>query len=104
MALADEIRDGLSELETELGSEEFTHGGNNYVCSATSLNRGEIVMIGGIDVEIEMTLLVRPAVITGAVPAIGDAVTFRSTSYRVGRIKTGPATSHYQFDLIDPND
>lgn len=103
--LSDAQSRGLSHHESALGSPVFIWLTQTYQCTPSTLKRGTIVSVGGIEAEISLTLFVRQAVLSGAVslPASGKIVMHAAQTYRVLAFGTTAGGATYEIDLGNPH-
>jgi len=101
--LSDSQSRGLAHQRAAQGSPTFTFAAATISCVASTLKRGTMVVIGGIEAEVGLTLIVRQADITGTVPTANKTLTYDSNSYRVLAVSKTAGGSSYEFDLGNPN-
>ena len=121
-AISDFVADGLQDLESDLGPETFTWKGVEVPCIPSSLKAGSIVVFGGHELAVTLTLVVRKSNFLTADsslltvdsdlvtvdqdmphPVAGKTLVFRSKTYRILSAKEPSTRSHYELDLGDPN-
>ncbi len=99
-----ELARGLLSLEGQMGNLTFTINGGDtpYLCTPSTLKRGNEIVIAGVAVTILFTLTVRQTVI--GKPKTGvDLITYNGITYRVGQVSDVAGGSHWEIDLIDKN-
>ena len=121
--LGDFVASGLVLLERQTGLQTFTWKLKEVVCTPSTLSRGTTLDIGGLAVEIRLTLHVRKrhfitvdsTLITvddelitvdddTPTPVCGRTLVFRGRTMRILRAGEDPARGFYILDLGDPND
>ena len=116
---------GTRDVNGTLQSQTFTWQGASYACLASSLKRGTVIVVGGKEVEISLTLFVRKEVLPtqvtvdslvitadstaykadnmSAPPRSGNKLTHRNITYRVAAVAEVAGGSHWEIDLMDVN-
>ena len=84
------------------GSPTFAFGAATIPCVVSTLTRGTVIELGGIAVEISLSLIARRSAITGTVPTVGKTVTYGGTIYRVVSVGE-PMSGSIKFDLGSAN-
>lgn len=98
------LKRGQSRHEGLLGSPVFTLAGTDYDCVPSNLMRGTMVAIGGYDLEIALTLVVREEEIEGVSILNGQTtITHGGNTYKVIRQRRPAGGATREIDLIDPN-
>lgn len=128
MSIRKSIERGLQHLERRaavdrLGTAQtFTWKGKEIPCVPSSLLRGTVIIVGGNEEIIDLTLFVRrihfitfdSTLITmdndlltmdndTPVPVAGRKLTFRGKQYRILTAKESGPESHFELNLADPN-
>ena len=67
---------------------------------ASQLQRGAIIVIGGAEVSIGLTLYIDQSKITSGTPASGQVLTFKSVQYRIARATRSSSDSHWKIELL----
>ena len=101
MAIADEIADGLSELETDFPA-TFIWNSTTYDCLAGAETRGVDAGELGLVADDDLTLIVQLGQFgTGTKPTQRNIITFNSRSYRIQQIEKAPqdAFSIYRCEV-----
>lgn len=108
----DEVAADCVEAEADLGGYSMNWSGVAYPAAATTLKRGAVLVIGGKEVEITITLRVRWTGTNAAgvqwewtadtMPKTGDKVTWKGKTYRIAAVNNAHET-FVEFDLIDAN-
>jgi hypothetical protein len=112
---------GSKTLERLLGHPTFRFLDRDIVCIPSSLRRGTTLNIGGFDVEVTLSLLVRTehffqadrriVIADGQLlvtandmpsPVAGREIEFRGKWYRILTVTLSPAADHYEITLGDP--
>ena len=120
----------VKSLRQDLGNQKFVYDGAEYYCVPSTLERGQVLSVGGQQGEVKLTLLVLqsdfPRALTADMtnvsadddtwtadsdypqpPLSGKTVTFPAppedgaTEYRVFLRRDSPDKSHYAFVLGD---
>jgi len=91
-----------SDHEVALGSPTLTIGATSYLCVPSLLRRGNLLVIGGKEATVALTLLVRRDVLATS-PALGSKLTHGGVTYRVLHVSTAPGGSHWELDLMTPD-
>jgi len=90
MAIADEIADGLTELETDFPA-TFVWNSTTYGCLAGSETRGVEAGEFGLGADDDLTLVVQLGQFgTGSKPTQRNLITFNSREYRIQTIQKAP--------------
>lgn len=105
-----EVQRDCQEAERDLGSATMLWSGNSYPVAASLIRRGAMLVIGGKEVEIKLTLRVRYSGITSAgrawefttLPKQGERVTHKDTIYRIAQVNNAHET-FIEIDLMDVN-
>jgi hypothetical protein len=100
--LSESLNRAQTELESNLGSPTFTYASTHYLCTPSTLRRGNVLVIGGKEIEVALTLIVRKTLLATA-PAIGKTLVFDSITYRVVNVLTAAGGSHFEIDLASPH-
>jgi len=89
----DEVASDCVEAETDLGAQTVTWNGAIYPVASTLVRRGAVLVIGGKEVEIKLSLRVRytgtRAGITWeltTLPKQGERVIYKSITYRIAQV------------------
>lgn len=105
----DEIAADCLEAETDLGAKTMVWSGSTYPCASTLVRRGAVLVIGGKEVEITLTLRVRyTGIRNGAtwelttLPKQGERVVFNSITYRIAQVNNAHS-AFLELDLMDNN-
>ena len=99
MAIADEIADGLSELETDFPA-TFIWAGSTWDCLAGSEQRGFDTTSFGLEATDSLTLIVQLAQFgTGEKPYERDKVNFNSRDYSIESIEKAPQDAFVVYRL-----
>lgn len=108
----DEVAGDCTEAENDLGLPVLVWNGQSITCAATLTKRGAILVIGGKEVEISLTLRVRwsgtnaagrPWELTAdTLPKSGDRVTYKGKPYRIAQVSDAHG-AFVEIDLIDTN-
>ena len=105
----DEIAADCVEAETDLGAQTMTWNGLIFPCASTLVRRGAVLVIGGKEVEIKLTLRVRYTGTRAGVtweletlPKQGERVVFKSVSYRIAQVSSAHE-AFIEIDLMDVN-
>lgn len=124
--LATMLDAGLSLIESLNGGPTFTWNGDSIPCMVNSERRGTVLEIGGLALEVELTLIVRKSLIRGGITADSTIVLVDSTdwtvdsgvdkepnpgkklirkgrTYRIASVRIAGTDSHYELDLVSPN-
>jgi len=121
------IQHGLRTCENVFGgaagAPTFDWRGQTYPCIVSGLRRGTAIAVGGFEVMIVATLIVRKDVLPERLtvdsdevtvdsslittdqdfpPSAGKIVTHKNRRYRVGAVTEPVGNAHWQIDLIDP--
>lgn len=110
MSFLDEVRQDCLEAESDLGSATMNWSGTSYPVAATLTRRGAILVIGGKEVEIRLTLRVRMSGNRSGggsweftdLPKQGELVIYKDTTYRIAQVNRAH-TSFLEIDLMDRN-
>lgn len=112
MSFLDDVKADCLEAESDLGNRVMTWNGFNYPAAPSTVRRGAILVIGGKEVEIKLTLRVRydgtksngQTWDFGAadLPKHGELVTFNSIVYRIAQVNNAHST-FLEIDLMDRN-
>ncbi len=102
MSLREEISEMLEVLEGEMAVASLTYASVTYPCSASTEKRGTVIVVGGEQVEIQMTLFVRRTAMATA-PRTGRTLTYNALSYRILEVGTPQPGSHWEIDVGDVN-
>lgn len=101
--LSDAQARGLAHHRAAQGSPTFAFGVETIACVVSTLKRGTVLVTGGMEAEVALTLIVRQSDIAGTVPTAGKTVVHGGATYRVLAVgKTAGGTS-YEFDLGSVN-
>ena len=106
MSAKDEYKDGLTELESELG-QTFTWHNINYPCVAGGDARHSEFdsAMGGLVRRDSTSIIVRAGLFpVNNQPVTRDLVTFRSRKYRIESIRRAPDYTFNVYTLGDPNE
>jgi len=103
----DEVRADCEEAETDLGGKTMTWSGGSYPVAPSLIRRGAVLVVGGKEVEIKLTLRVRFAgtgwEFTGeTLPKQGQLVTYGARSYRIAQVNNAHE-AFMEIDLMDNN-
>lgn len=94
----------LQTIETDMGEQTFTWKGEDYVCMPASNNTAATLEEGGFAVEVDLLINVRTDLFANAVyPAKKEKLTFRSKTYRIGKVTEEPVLGFLQLMLVDAN-
>lgn len=93
---------GLSHHRAAQGSPTFVFIAETIACVTSSLKRGTVIVIGGEEAEIGLTLIVRQSDIVGTVPTAGKTITHAGATYKVLNVTKTAGGSSYEFDLGNP--
>lgn len=85
-----------------MDSPALTWNGDPVACVPSSTRRGTVIIIGGVEAEIRLTLIARVALFTGTQPTAGKPVTYGGTVYRIAAV-TKTLGGNYELDLMDAN-
>ena len=93
MSIANEIADGLAELETDFPA-SFVWNSSSYTCLAGSESRSVNAGEFGLEQDDDLVLIVQLGQFgTGAKPAERNKITFNTRSYRIEEIEKAPQNS-----------
>lgn len=92
MSFLSEVKADCLEAETDLGAKTAIVNGITYSVAATLTRRDTILVIGGQEVEIKLTLRIRWTE-GDTLPAAGQRVTFNSVIYRIAQV----SNAHFAF-------
>lgn len=106
----DEVASDLSEAETDLGGEMMTWNAQRYPVAASLVRRGAVLVVGGKEIEIKLTLRVAYEGRTTAgrdwefstLPKHGERVTFNDINYRIAQVNNAHS-AFLEIDLMDAN-
>jgi len=101
--LSDSQSRGLAHHRAAQGSPTLAFGAETIACVVSTLKRGTVLAVGGMEQEIALTLIVRQTDIAGTVPVAGKTVTHGGVTYRVLAVGKTAGGSSYEFDLGNPN-
>lgn len=96
---------GQERLHALQGSPVFTWLGTDYDCTASTLRRGTVLIVGGLEAEIALTLSVVISEMEDAAsqPTAGKTLIYDSVTYRIARVGKIVGSSHYEIELISPH-
>lgn len=108
----DEVTEDCREAETDLGGKTMTWSGGNYPVAPSLVRRGAVLVVGGKEVEIKLTLRVRWSgtktsgqpweFSTDAMPKQGQLVGYGSQNYRIVQVNNAHE-AFLEIDLMDAN-
>ena len=106
----DEVAADCLEAETDLGGFTATWNGSSYPCASSLVRRGAVLIIGGKEVEIKLTLRIRYEGTRAnglaweftTLPKQGERVVFKSINYRIAQVSNAHE-SFIELDLMDVN-
>lgn len=103
--LSEAITRGNTHHEGAQGSPVFIWLGNTYACSVSTERRGAVVVVGGKEAVIGLTLIVRQSVLSGAasLPSEGKIVMHAARTFRVLTRAATAGGATYEFDLGSPH-
>lgn len=98
-----EVEAGQTELERQLGSPKLVWNGAEVPYTSSSLRRGELVDIGGLQVQIAFTVycLKRNFPTDHVPPAAGRLITIQDTEYRIADVRDPAPRAHYEISVQD---
>jgi len=110
MSFLDDVKADCTEAETDLGSRVMTWNSFDYPAAASTIRRGAVLVIGGKEVEIKLTLRVRYDGTKSngqtweftTLPKQGELVTYESIAYRIAMVNNAHST-FLEIDLADRN-
>ena len=94
---------GLAHHRAAQGSPTLVFVATTIPCVVSTLKRGTVLDVGGMEAAIALTLIVRQSDITGTVPTAGKTITHGGVSYRVLAVGKTAGGSSYEFDLGNVN-
>lgn len=95
---------GQARMETLLGAPTFSIGGVSFGCVPSNLMRGTSVALGGYDVEVQLTLIVRVAALGSTSVKTGTTqIVYAGKTYKVAKIRRPAGGATYELDLVDVN-
>ena len=105
----DEVAADCVEAETDLGAQTVTWNGAIYPCASTLVRRGAVLVIGGKEVEIKLSLRVRYTGTRAGVtwelttlPKQGERVIYKSITYRIAQVSDAHG-AFVELDLAEVN-
>ncbi len=106
----DEIAADCIEAETDLGAKTMVWSDVSYPVASTLVRRGAVLVIGGKEVEIKLTLRVRYEGTRSngltweiaTLPKQGEKVVFNSITYRIAQVNNAH-NAFLELDLMDNN-
>ncbi len=110
----DEVANDCQEAETDLGGRSMAWNGATYPVAGTLVRRGAVLVIGGKEVEIKLTLRVRYAGTRAGgqtwtfdtLPKQGERVSYPTSGttieYRIAQVNNAHDT-FLEIDLMDIN-
>ena len=108
----DEVAADCQEAETDLGSKTMVWFEKTYTVAPSLIRRGSVLVIGGKEVEIKLTLRVRWAGVSSSgrvweftsdeMPKAGEKVYFAPKYYRIAQVNDAHG-AFLEIDLMDAN-
>lgn len=108
----DEVAEDCKDSESDLGSRKMVWKEVTCIVAPSLIRRGSMLVIGGKEVEIKLTLRVRwsgtndAGVVweftTSAMPKAGEKVYYLTKSYRIAQVNDAHGV-FMEIDLIDDN-
>lgn len=110
----DEVAADCAEAENDLGLPVMVWNSQSITCAATLTKRGAVLVIGGKEVEIALTLRVRWSGTNAAgrewefttaengMPKAGERVNYKGKNYRIAAVNDAHG-AFLEIDLIDVN-
>jgi hypothetical protein len=94
----------LQTIESDLGDQEMTWKGEDYVCMPSSNNTQATLEEGGFSVAVDLIINVRTDLFTDDVyPARKESLTFNNKTYRIAKVTEEPIGGFIQLMLVDMN-
>jgi hypothetical protein len=112
MSLKDELEPALEEMEEDLDYPTFVWRGLKFRCIPNTLLRGTTVVLGGYQVEITLSLIVRKEELGTAAPSAGQVITYPDSVpvadpsarlYRIASVGDPSSHAHVSLNLTDSN-
>lgn len=112
MSFLDDVKADCLEAEADLGNRTMLWSGFSYPVAQSTIRKGAVLLVGGREVEIKLTLRVRydgtkPSGQTwdfslADLPKHGDIVHYLGTDYRIAQVNNAHST-FLEIDLADRN-
>lgn len=100
-AISDFLNTSMERLETDLGGLTMTYAGSSYACTPNTLQKGNVLVLGGKEAVVSLSLLVRQSLFGSTKPYTGKRVTYAAKTYRIIRVDSDGANTHYTLHLED---
>ncbi len=108
----DEVAEDCKEAETDLGGRTMVWAEKTYTVAPSLIRRGAVLVIGGKEVEIKLTLRVRWsgtnadgvawAFTADDMPKAGEKVYYAPRNYRIAQVNDAHG-AFLELDLMDAN-
>lgn len=122
MSMKTDIQSAIAELATQLGT-SLVYAGSTIACVPTMERSGSVLVVGGMEVTVTMSIYIDRDLMTAALmassgeliglmdtplgatsgpPKMGNKVSTGPKMYRVVNIENSPCGGYVMFDLRDP--
>lgn len=103
MGLNTDIRKGLRDLNRVAGNPTCDISGRTVACVASTLKRGTSIVVGGVEVDVTLTVFVAKPDLASKPNEGNGKVTYQDRTYRIAAVAEVFGGSHYEIDLGDLN-